>query len=130
MDENKLKHLRQVLQMLSTEEEFENLREFFQHFASHRQVPILTFDELGGGKSRVFSLWEQAFIAQEARTFLLTALYTGAITSFELEQTLALLYTQLQGFADLEKVLDILETVVEDLDRNAMFALYAFDYIH
>lgn len=130
LKENMLKRLRQMLEMLSTGDEVFDLKDFFQHFATDFQVPILTLDDLNYSTSRVFSLWEQAFISQEARTFLLVALHTKTITSAELEETLALLFTQLQGFADLQQVRGILGSVVEEPNRNAMLALLDIDYVH
>lgn len=119
-----------MLQMLADENSELDLREFFSHFASDFQVPILTLDDLNPSTSRVFSLWEQTFISQEARSFLLVALYTKTITSYELEQALALLYTQLQDFADMAEIRGILENVVENPNRNAMLAQLDFDYVH
>lgn len=131
MKEDKLRQLVRVLQQLLGGQGFEqNFTNILEHLALDSQVPIVTLDRLDGGNSRVFSLWEQTFLTQEARDFLLGALYRKAITPGELEETLALLFTQIQGFADFEEVCAVLESVVDDPHRSVLLASYDLEYIH
>jgi hypothetical protein len=90
---------------------------------------MITLAGMRENKGRVFGLWEQTFLSQEARDFLMAALHRDVITAEELEQTLAALFAQEQGFADLEDVQDLLDSIVEDPERHALLTLYEGEYI-
>lgn len=131
LKDDKLRQLVRVLQQLLGVEELEhNFTNLLERLTLDSQVPIVTLDGLDGEKTRVFSLWEQTFLAREARDFLLAALYRKAITPAELEETLALLFTQVQGFADFEEVCAVLESVVEDPERGALLTSFELEYPH
>lgn len=141
VNENKLRRIAMALRMLHRGDDFEGMlldlglsaqdfMGFLESLALDFQVSILTLEEVDRTKSRVFSLWEQAFLSRDAREFLLSALHTQAITPIELEQALAVLFAQSQGFADVEDIRGILESIVQDPGRVAVLAPLGLDYIH
>ncbi|HHT41966.1 MAG TPA: DUF494 family protein [Firmicutes bacterium] len=103
--------------------------ELFHRLAEELELSMITLAGMRENKGRVFGLWEQTFLSQEARDFLMAALHRDVITAEELEQTLAALFAQEQGFADLEDVQDLLDSIVEDPERHALLTLYEGEYI-
>lgn len=103
--------------------------ELLSRLAQELQPSVLTLNGLGQGRSRVFSLWEQVYLSQEAKDFLMTALHRDMVTADELEQALAMLFAQTEGFADLEDVRILLESVVGDPERQTMLALFDSQYV-
>ena len=80
---------------------------------------------------RIFSPLERLVLSLEAQRFLLAALHTAVITPLELEQTLALLTAQTTtGFVEIEELLGILESVVQDQLRMAVLISSEWDYVH
>ena len=141
MSENKIKRMAMALKMLNPDDEFEKIlmslglssqdfMGFLESLALDFQVSILTLDDVDNNKTRVFNLWEQAFLSREAREFLLSALYTEAIVPSEMEQALAVLFAQAQGYADVEDVRGILESIVEDPERGAVLGPLEGKFIH
>lgn len=141
MNESKLKRMAMALKILNPDDEFEeiltslglssqDLMGFLESLALDFQVSILTLDDVDTTKTRVFNLWEQAFISQEARDFLYAALYTKAIIPLEMEQALAVLSAQSQGYADVDEIRGILESIVEDPERVAVFGSLEQKFIH
>ncbi|HBN96223.1 MAG TPA: hypothetical protein DDZ66_07970 [Firmicutes bacterium] len=142
MNENKIKRMVMALKILNPDDKFEEIlmslglssqdfMGFLESLALDFQVSILTLDDVDNKpKTRVFNLWEQAFLSREAREFLLSALYTEAIVPSEMEQALAVLFAQAQGYADVEEVRGILESIVEDPDRAAVLGPLDSKSIH
>ncbi len=100
------------------------LSELLGRLAQELQFSVLTLSGLRPGGSRVFSPWEQVCLSSETRDFLLAAVHGGMVTAEELEHALALLFAQTQGFAELEDIRVLLESVVEDPERQSMLALF------
>ncbi|MDI9485796.1 MAG: hypothetical protein QM372_10065 [Bacillota bacterium] len=141
MSENKLKRKAKALKKLEPSDKFadillslglsaQDFMDFLESLALDFQVSILTVDEVDDSKTRVFNLWEQAFITKEAREFLLSALHTKAIFPSEMEQALALLFAQAPEIADVEEVRGILENIVEDPGRNAVLGPFNDSVYH
>ena len=141
VSDNKLKRMAMAVKILNPDDEFEefltnlglsteDFMDFLESLALDFQVSILTFEGLDYTKTRVFSLWEQAYLSGEPREFLLSALHSRAITPIELEQSLAVLFAQSQGLTDVDEVRGVLESVVEDPNRGAMLGLFDLDYTH
>ncbi|HBG09958.1 MAG TPA: hypothetical protein DDX25_08100 [Firmicutes bacterium] len=106
-----------------------SLPELLSRLARDVQLSVLTLSDLGKDKSRIFSPWEQIYLSQEAKGFLMAALHREMVTAHELEQALALLFAEAQGFADLEDIRVLLESVVEDPERQSMLALFDAEYV-
>jgi hypothetical protein len=141
VNDNKLKRMAMAIKMLNSDDTLEELLTslglssedllgYLESLASDFQVSILTFEGLDATKTRVFSLWEQAYLSGEAREFLLSALHSQTITPMELEQSLAVLFAQSEGLTDVDEVRGVLESVVEDPNRMAMLGLLDLDYVH
>ncbi|NLM40764.1 MAG: hypothetical protein GX199_00460 [Firmicutes bacterium] len=105
------------------------LPELLSRLAQAMQPSVLALGDLDGTKSRVFSQWEQVCLSQEAQSFLLAALHRNMVTAQELEQAMALLFAEMNGFADLEDIRILLEDVVEDPERQSMLALFDAEYM-
>ncbi|NLL41970.1 MAG: DUF494 family protein [Firmicutes bacterium] len=141
MDENKLKRMAKALKKHNPNDKFadillnlglsaQDFLDFLESLDLDFQASILTIDDVDDSKTRVFNLWEQAFITQEARQFLLSALHTGAISPSEMEHALAVLFAQTPGFVDVEEIRGILENVVEDPGRNAVLGPFEDSVYH
>lgn len=141
MDENRLKRMAMALKMLNPDDQFEELLQslglsghdllrFLESLALDLQVSILTLDDVDDTKTRVFNLWEQAFLSGEAREFLLSALHNEVIIPSEMEQALAVLFATSPGFADVEEICGILESIVEDPKRMAVLGRFDQKFIH
>jgi uncharacterized protein Smg (DUF494 family) len=120
-----------ALKVLNPDDEFEEIlmnlglsaqdfMSFLESLALDFQVSILTLDDVDETKTRVFSLWERAFMSKETRDFLLSALHNEVLAPAEMEQVLAVLFATAPGFIDMEELYGILENVVEDPDRIAV----------
>ena len=141
MDEDRLKRMAMALKMLKPDDQIEellmnvglsgrDLLRFLEALASDFQVSILTLDDVDDTKTRVFNLWEQAFLSKEAREFLLSALHSEVIIPSEMEQALAVLFATSPGFADVEEICGILESIVEDPKRIAVLGPFDQEIIH
>lgn len=143
MSENKLKRLVEVLKRLAQEDSSQSsLSDLVlapQDLASLLglldQEPdlvgiISTGDLNWESASRIFGLWEQVFLSVDAQHFLLSALYTKSITPAELEQALALAYTQWSEYSGVDEICGILQTVVNDQARSALFQPSNLEYRH
>ena len=106
-----------------------SLPELLSRLARDVQLSVLTLSDLGKDKSRIFSPWEQIYLSQEAKGFRMASLHREMVTAHELEQALALLFAEAQGFADLEDIRVLLESVVEDPERQSMLALFDAEYV-
>lgn len=108
----------------------QDLHSIFQEILSEEHHELITYELSSTVSARVFSPWEQLFLAPEAQRFLLAALHTGVITPLELEQTLAILGVQTPGFTDLEEVRTTLEEVVQDDLRMAILWDINLENVH
>ncbi len=141
MSENKLKRMAMALKLLNPADEFEEILldlglstqdfiRFLESLALDFQVSILTLQDVDHTKTRVFSMWEQAFLSRDAREFLLSALHTEAITHAELEQALAVFFAQSPGLADVDDMRGILENLIQDPSRIVLMGPRNLDHIH
>ncbi|HPT83288.1 MAG TPA: DUF494 family protein [Limnochordia bacterium] len=120
-----------TLQLTAEEGDLElGLPELLSRLAQELQLSVLALSELNTDHSRVFSPWEKACLSREAQEFIFTVRHKGMVTAEELEQALAILFAQAQGYADLEDIRILLESVVEDPERQSMLALFDAEYKH
>lgn len=143
MDENRLKRVAQALKKLARGGELEgslmgqglsvrDLSGLLDLLSEDlHMVGILSMDEPSTFRGdRVFSLWEKSILSKEVRHFLLSALYTKVITPAELEQALALAFTQFDSFVDMEDIFGLLQNVIEDQERVTLFISSELGYKH
>jgi hypothetical protein len=119
-----------VLQSAADDEDLSlDLPELLGRLAQELQLSVLALSGLDNGKGRVFSQWEQIYLSEEAKHFVMAALHRDLVTAEELEQALALLFAQTQGFADVEDIRVLLESLVDDPQRQSMLAFYDAEHI-
>lgn len=119
-----------VLQSAADDEDLSlDLPELLGRLAQELQLSVLALSGLDNGKGRVFSQWEQIYLSEEAKHFVMAALHRDLVTAEELEQALALLFAQTQGFADVEDIRALLESLVDDPQRQSMLAFYDAEHI-
>lgn len=141
MSENRLKRVAMALKVLNPDDDFaeiltnlglsaQDLMSFLESLALDFQVSILTLEEVDKTKVRVFSHWERAYLSQEAREFLLSAVHTKTIVPAEMEHALAILFATAPEMVDVEDICGILANIVADPNRTAVFGFIDQSIIH
>lgn len=140
MSENKLKYITAVLKLLDQKHDLqdtlglsaEDLSDFLELLLSELEtIHHLTIHEPEiANSSRVFNLRERTILSPDAQSFILLALRAGVITPLELEQALALVFINSQGYAGIEEVSELLRSVVQDHKRAVLLTNSNLNYIH